>query len=165
MSIPKYSKLEIERRWLVPAEFGQTFKLEEAHTLIEDIYLECGRLRLRSMINSVKGEKEFKLCKKYGQTSEFSEPITNIYLSEEEFRALQVLKGNPITKKRYKKEFNGEQFSFDVFHGKLEGLVLCEIEGADIHTIQEIKPPAFVIKEVTGDLNFSGGELSKRIKN
>lgn len=165
MNIPKYSKLEIERRWLVPAEYGQTFKPEDPYKLIEDKYLECGRLRLRALTNSKTGEKEYKLCKKYGQTSPMQEPITNIYLSESEYRALAALPGNTLNKRRYKKEFDGNKFSFDVFEGPLKGLILCEIEGADIQQVQEIKLPSCVFKEVTEDRKYSGGELAKQIKN
>ena len=158
MSIPKYSKLEHERRWLVPSAYIESLK-DKPYIAIEDRYLDCGRLRLRSMTSSLNGEKVFKLCKKYGAISNCSEPITNIYLTENEFNAFLSIEGKPLFKKRFKQESGGYRFNFDVFAGNLNGLILCEIEAQDEDSLKSIQAPSCVISEVTDMHIFSGGSL------
>lgn len=49
--IPKYSKLENERRWLMPSSFYNSLR-QLPYKKIEDIYFSCGRLRLRAITDS-----------------------------------------------------------------------------------------------------------------
>ena len=80
MPIPNYSKLENERRWLIAESFASSLKVL-AYKKIDDVYLSCGRLRLRAITDSQSGDLQFKLCKKYGPISAMVEPIVNIYLT------------------------------------------------------------------------------------
>lgn len=127
--------------------------------------MDCGRLRLRSLTKSVDGSKEFKLCKKYGAVSNFSEPIVNIYLSEAEYQALSKMEGKKIKKRRFKQLSQNTNFTIDVFDEDLAGLVLCEIETKDESTLQRILPPDFAVKEVTENKSFSGGALCRMTKD
>jgi len=84
---PKYSEIEIERRWLVDLS---AVDLSSAPCReIEDLYIADSRLRLRRV--SGPGELTFKLGKKYGKRTSLSEPITNLYLTEPEYRRLSAL--------------------------------------------------------------------------
>lgn len=49
--IPKYSKLEIERRWLMPSSFVNSLR-QLPYQKNEDICFSCGRLRLRAITDS-----------------------------------------------------------------------------------------------------------------
>ncbi len=149
---PKYSRLEHERRWLI---LGDGPDLSQARgRLIEDLYLEGGRLRLRRAIFD-DGRTELKLCKKYGSDDPLSQPIVNIYLAEAEYRALRLLPGDPLIKRRY----SVPPFGVDVFEGALSGLRLCEAE-ADTHEgLASVPSPSWLGPEVTGDPRFSGGSL------
>lgn len=158
MNIPKYSKFEVERRWLVPPAYVELLK-NKTFVTIEDRYFKCGRLRLRTMVNTLTGEKIFKLCKKYGSITSLSEPITNIYLDENEFNALCTLPAFHVRKKRYKEILGGIHYNIDVFEDNLARLVLFEVEAEDEETIKNIATPTFAIKEVTDDIAFSGGKL------
>jgi len=159
MKIPKYSILENERRWIVETEFRKTLN-DKPFKLIQDRYFKEGRLRLRSITDSVTSAKEFKLCKKYGPSGN-SEPIVNIYLTQEEYLALSKIPANEITKKRFRVLENGSYFNVDVFEGNLEGLIICEIEAEDIIKLNFILEPSFVKAEVTTNPFFTGGALSK----
>ena len=160
MAIPKYSKLEFERKWLVPATYVELLE-GSPHFLIEDLYLSCGRLRLRSMTDSETGEKTFKLCKKYGAISKNSEPIVNIYLTEYEYCGLGKLAGAVIKKKGYKRLFEEQKFSMDAFQGALRGLILCEIEANSEVALMKIVKPPIAIVEVTERAEFNGGNLCR----
>ena len=160
MSIPKYSKIENERRWLFPLTFLS--KLDNlSYQKIEDLYLDCGRLRLRSLTHSQTGQRQFKLCKKYGPISNTAEPIVNIYLSFDEYTTLSILPGSKLIKSRYKLTIDRTQFNVDVFEGELSNLILCEIEAESEELLNAVMSPENAILEVTGNEIFSGGNLAK----
>jgi len=157
-AIPKYALLENERRFLVtapPALAGTRVRL------IEDIYLEAGRLRLRRITHFDGQLAEHKLCKKYGAVDAVSEPITNLYLSDEEHAALAALPGRALRKRRHTVMHQGKGFSVDVFEGPLAGLVTCETEAVTPEAIRALRFPPWVAREVTGDPFFSGDSLAR----
>lgn len=160
MSTPKYSIIERERRWLIPASFIQSLS-QMPYKKIDDLYLTCGRLRLRAISDSQTGEIKFKFCKKYGAISNVAEPIVNIYLTSDEYGALSTLPGHKLSKKRFKKFFEGIEYSFDVFDGDLAGLIICEIEADTESSLSYIPGPSIATREVTGDSAYSGGSLCR----
>jgi hypothetical protein len=155
VTLPRYSKLELERRWLVDA--GRLPALGERFRRIEDLYLDGGRLRLRAITHQPGGARELKLGKKYERTHPAGGPITTLYLSEGEYAAFAGLPGARLAKRRY--GLGG--FSIDVFEGELAGLVLAEIEADDAAALAAIRPPAWAVDEVTEDPFFTGGSLCR----
>lgn len=90
MQIPKYAKLEIERRFLVnPTQAPDLGDLPFRR--IEDRYLDGTRLRLRAMTDSVTGARELKFCKKYEGGEPLAGPIVNTYLAAAEYAALAAI--------------------------------------------------------------------------
>ncbi|MFC4763548.1 CYTH domain-containing protein [Dyella koreensis] len=156
MAHPKYSLAEIERRWLVSPGF--LTELENLpHWVVEDLYVEGTQLRLRKMSSS-RGEVIYKFCKKYGRVASLANPMTNIYLSEVEYRTLSVLKGKSISKHRY--AIAGG--SIDVYP-KLPGIAIFEIEFESEGEAAGYVPPDFVGDEVTDDARHSGQALALRV--
>jgi len=156
--IPKYARLENERRRLVvtpPDLTGLAFRL------VEDLYVEGTRLRLRAMTDSATGARELKLCKKYGGPDPVSAPIVNIYLTEAEHAALAALPGRPIRKRRYRAPHGDRTFGLDVFEGELQGLMLCEAEAESREAILAVVFPPWAGREVTEDPFFTGGILCR----
>ena len=87
--LPKYARLEIERRWLVDATaMGELANVP--YRLIEDLYVGESRLRLRK-ITDPSGNALFKFGKKYGKHSPLSEPITNALFDRGRVPAAGVL--------------------------------------------------------------------------
>lgn len=153
MELPKYARLENERRFLVreaPSLAGLGYRL------IEDLYLE-GRLRLRRITSSTTGALEHKLCKKYGGEDPVSAPVTNLYLSADEHAALASLPGRPLRKRR----FRIDDVSLDVFEGALAGLMICEAEDETREASLDRMFPSWADREVTGDPGFTGGALAR----
>jgi hypothetical protein len=155
--VPKYAILEHERRFLVLDPPDLT---DAPRRLIEDVYLDCGRLRLRRTTHFDGHPPEFKLCKKYGSDDPLSGPITNLYLTSEEHAALGVLPGRPLRKLRHRVSWNGESYGVDVFDGELRGLVLAEAERASVEAARAVPTPAWAAREVTADPFFAGGHLA-----
>jgi CYTH domain-containing protein len=157
---PKYTRWEHERKFLVPHGLPHPWA-HSAPWEITDRYFDVGRLRLRSVTDTTSGEKIFKLCKKFASDSPFSQPIVNIYLSQEEYESLRVLPAHELRKRRFHDEFEGRTFGIDVFEAELDGLILCEIEADSVGELMSIEFPAYARIEVTDDLFFTGGTLCR----
>ncbi|MGY5774940.1 hypothetical protein [Rhizobium sp. LEGMi135b] len=152
--IPKYARPEYERRFLlsdIPDLSGIAFRL------IDDLYLDGTRLRLRKIICE-DGNEQYKLCKKYPGPSADPLAIVNIYLTSQEYDLLSALSGKGIRKRRYNIALS--TLCLDVFEGQLDGLVLCEIEAESAAVLDEIMPPPWVGRDVSNDAFFAGGNLA-----
>jgi CYTH domain-containing protein len=153
---PKYSIPEIERRWLVDqAAVGELQDLP--FRLIEDLYLEGTRLRLRKITHQ-DGSVLFKLGKKYGKRTPLSEPITTLYLTAEEYAVFAGLPGLAVAKRRY--ALSGG--SLDFYQEPNSGLMLFELEFQDEDAARLYAPPDFVSREITNEPRFGGFALANR---
>jgi CYTH domain-containing protein len=158
MDLPKYAKLEIERRFLVnPARASDLTSL--AYRRIEDRYLDGTRLRLRAVTDSATGAREFKFCKKYEGGDPLAGPIVNTYLTEAEHAALAAIPAAVIVKRRYRVGLR--PFGLDVFEGQLDGLMLCEAEAPTRDEALALAFPDWTAREVTADPFFTGGALCR----
>lgn len=153
--LPKYAHWVAERRFLVDP--GAMPKLDEAGARrIEDLYIDGGRLRLRA-ITHASGEREFKLAKKYAPDNPLIGPMTNLYLSAQEYDVLSRLPGARISKRRHKVA----GFVVDVFEGPLQGLITAECEADNRMAAMAVEIPAWCVREVTTELAYTGGALAQ----
>jgi CYTH domain-containing protein len=151
----RYARPERERRFLVagaPEAVGPA-------RLIEDRYLRGTTLRLRRV--TVEEECIWKLTQKVraadGSPAEVA--ITNIYLSGDEYRLLQVVPADELTKVRRTCPWQDMVFVIDDFRGRLAGLRLAEVEvtAADA----PLALPPWLGREVTEDELYTGGRLAE----
>lgn len=155
-TLPKYARLEIERRWLVmPESIGSLDGV--AYTAIEDLYLPDTGLRLRAM-RVPSGATVFKLCKKYGKSSALSEAMTNLYLSEAEHALLRSsFTDVSVSKRRYAVDGG----AIDVYAGNDEWYVFEKEFDSEVEALDYV-PPRFATVEITGDPLYSGAALASR---
>jgi CYTH domain-containing protein len=154
-SVPKYSAIEIERRWLV--DLSVMGDLDDMpFRKIEDLYIEDSRLRLRK-VTECDGRCIFKFGKKYGKSSMSSEPVTNLYLTEAEHERLSRLPGAATLKRRYSVAGG----ALDVYERPRAGLAVFEIEFDDEESAETYRPPHFVTREITGESSFSGVSMAE----
>lgn len=157
MTLPKYAKYEIERRWLVEREAVEALELGPSRE-IEDVYLQGTGVRLRK-VSEAGALAVFKLCKKYGKSSELCEAVTNLYLSEAEYVLLRSrLGGQPVKKARY--AIAGG--SLDLYESN-PSLGVFEIEFDSEDEAATYTPPSFVGAEVTTDPSYSGAAFAERL--
>ena len=156
----KYARVERERRYLLQ-DLPEGLTRASPHVQITDNYLTGTRLRLRKVRNPQTNKWTVKLTQKFAPDSEdFSRTIiTNIYLNALETEMLAVSDANEIRKNRYAFEFEGRQFSVDMFLGDLFGLVLAEVSFATDEELDNYPRPPFAIAEVTNHELFTGGKL------
>jgi len=150
----RYARSELERRFLVdrPSPPGCDLRA------IEDRYLQDTRLRLRTV--RAGAEVVHKLTQKVRARPDDPSAValTNTYLSAEEHAVLAVLPGDDLVKTRRVVPFEGLSWVVDVFGGRLSGLVLAEVEVADLHATLSL--PRWVGREVSSEDAFSGGALA-----
>jgi CYTH domain-containing protein len=149
----KYAKVEWERRFLLGRFPEDACVTRVRH--IADRYLDGTNLRLRRQSN---GEAiEYKLTQKLRAAGNGARQglITTIYLTESEFRVLQNLPAKVLNKTRY----SVPPFGIDVFADELRGLVLAEAEFYSEEEACSLTLPSYIVREVTDDLRFTGGEL------
>jgi CYTH domain-containing protein len=158
--IGKYACLEVERRyWLNKIPDGLLGDLNG--WLITDRYFPYTRLRLRHLKSVSGNENIYKLTQKYRSETQnaYETTITNIYLSQAEYDHLEALEAMTLKKKRYLYSVQNYSFSIDVFEGRHQGLILAEMELEKKAEADEFVLPSFVLKDVTEDPFFTGGNL------
>lgn len=159
MSQPKYSQQEIERRWLAEERMLPDLASLPVR-IITDKYLDSGRLRLRKIEGA--DAVQFKLCKKYGKCSEFSEPITNLYLTAEEYELLSVLPGRTLVRQRFTYLFQGASFSINVIVGKTAP-VIVEAEFVSETEAEDSEPPPFCTEDVSARIEYEAVMLAENV--
>jgi CYTH domain-containing protein len=156
----KYARIERERRYLLQ-DLPEGLSRADPHLQITDNYITGTRLRIRK----VRDPKTNKWIAKFTQKSapnpaDFSHTIiTNIYLNALEAETLSVFEANEIRKNRYRFEFEGRQFSIDMFLGDLFGLVLAEVSFETDEELENFPKPPWALAEVTNVELFTGGRL------
>jgi CYTH domain-containing protein len=150
----RYAHVEREQRWLLK-RLPPGLTDERA---IVDHYWNGTTLRLR--IIQDRDVVVYKLCQKVrlDEKSPALVKITNIYLSEGEFRALSVTPAATISKSRWSATSNGARYAVDEFKGRHQGLVLAEIELGEHDP--RASDPEFAVADVTDDNEYSGGWLA-----
>jgi CYTH domain-containing protein len=158
--IRKYACLEVECRYLlnkVPEDLLDNPK----GWLITDRYLPNTRLRLRQM-QSLSGDEDiYKLTQKYRSEAQsaYETTITNVYLTEAEYNHFEALEAKILKKRRYPYRMQNHSLSIDVLEGRHQGLILAEMELENKAEVSEFVLPSFVLKDVTDDPFFTGGNL------
>ena len=150
----KYARIERERRFLLD-QFPSTAHVERTRR-IADRYIDGTTLRLREQSDD-SGPTVFKLTQKIPVPAGGAEQglITTMYLTKEEFGVLAHLSAHCLNKTRY----SVPPFGIDVFEGTLEGLLLAEAEFDSSTAVAALTLPSFILREVTEDERFTGGQL------
>ena len=86
---PPYTKPEVERRWLVPADVAFE-SMAERERRIEDRYIDGTRLRLCKVVEAGR-TTVYKLGKKYESDTLGRHHVVTTYLSELEFEVFAAL--------------------------------------------------------------------------
>lgn len=158
----KYARVERERRYLLQ-DLPAGLTRPDPHVQITDNYITGTRIRLRKIREPRTNKWTVKLTQKFApDPNDFSRTmITNIYLNALETEALGISDANEIRKNRYHFEFEGRQWSVDMFLGGLFGLVLAEVSFETDEELDSFPVPPFALADVTNIELFTGGRLSE----
>jgi CYTH domain-containing protein len=158
--IGKYACLEVECRYLL-SKIPDDLLDRPKGWLITDRYFPDTRLRLRHMQSLSGDEHIYKLTQKYRSETQnaYETTITNMYLTEAEYNHFETLEAKILKKKRYPYALPNVSLSIDVFEGRHQGLILAEMELEKKAGVNELALPSFILKDVTEDPFFTGGNL------
>lgn len=163
-SVPesKYARVERERRYLLD-DLPEGLSRADHHLQITDNYITGTRLRLRKVRDPQTNKWVVKFTQKFAPNSNdlSRTAITNTYLNATEAETLAIFEANEIRKNRYYFEFEGRQFSVDMFLGDLFGLVLAEESFDNDDKLENSSLPPFAVADVTNHELFTGGRLSQ----
>lgn len=151
----KYAAMERERRWLCAGLPDLPVLRAE---VIEDLYVDNSRLRLRRATPVGGGEPVLRLSKKADLAPD-RRLITTLYLTEAEYGLFTGLQGRRLGKTRHYYAAEGATLSVDRFEGPLAGLFLAEAEFDDDAAMAAFPDPDFALREVTADDRYTGGRL------
>ena len=160
--------VEIERKFLLaPVNIESLLKresLEFKKILIEQFYIKASKDDTRRYRRV---ENKFIYTQKSGFgliREEFEKEVSK----DEYLKAKESFKDKIISKFRYFVKLDGVTLEIDEFMGPLSGLTILEVEfrtkaSSDEFTFPEIFKP-YLITEVTADIKFTNGYLSKTLK-
>lgn len=147
--------MEIERKFLV-SELPELAGTEPE--AIEQGYLACdedGEVRLRR-----KGETRLLAAKR---GSGLARGEAEVELTPEQFDALWPLsEGRRLSKRRYTLPHDGLDIELDVYEGRLEGLLVAEVEFGSEQQARWFDPPGWLLEDVTGDDAYMNRTLALR---
>lgn len=145
---------EVERKFLVRSEAWRR-SVERAISIRQFYLAVAGDRSIRIRISD---GTSARLTLKFGShlpsREEFEYPIP---LAEAEEMLCQAV-GSVIAKTRHHVRHAGYLYEVDVFDGPLAGLVVAELETADL--VPTAMLPAWVSREVTGDMRYSNAMLA-----
>lgn len=157
----KYARVERERRYLL-RDLPEGMTRADPHLQITDNYMTGSSLRLRKVREPRTNKWTVKFTQKFAPNpDDLSRTIiTNTYLNALEAEVLSsIFNSNEIRKNRYPFEFDGREFSIDMFLGDLFGLVLAETSFETDEELDNFPIPPFALVDVTNEPMFSGGRL------
>jgi CYTH domain-containing protein len=156
----KYARIERERRYLLQ-DLPEGLTRARPHLQITDNYITGTRLRIRKVRDPQTNKWTVKFTQKFAPNEQdYSRTIiTNTYLNALEAETLGMFDQNEIRKNRYPFEFEGRNFSVDMFLGDLFGLVLAEVSFGTDEELENYPKPPFAIADVTNNELFTGGKL------
>ncbi len=157
----RYTRPEYERRFLVEPDGRWRDLVEPFSKRFDDLYIRHSHLRLRTLTDSATGREFIKLTKKLVTGSPYEQLVGSIPLSPMEYEFIAALPGDRLRKVRHYHFHEGNVFSIDVFEGELAGLVLCEVETADLDALMRIDLPDYCVRDVSEETLFTGGQLSR----
>ncbi|HNV81833.1 MAG TPA: CYTH domain-containing protein [Tenuifilaceae bacterium] len=147
---------EIERKYLVKGDFKS---LATKSTRITQGYLSS--IPERTVRVRVKGDKGFITIKGIGSQSGASRYEWEKEIPVEEVHELlKICEPGVIDKTRYLVPVGKHTFEVDEFYGENEGLTLAEVELSSEG--ESIEIPAWIGKEVTGDVRYYNSMLMKK---
>lgn len=156
---PKYSSLEIERKWTVSKELlPDISKLNRIR--VTDKYYPGTRTRLRKIEYTQNDEVKYKLTKKYGKITPQAEPLTTLYLSKFEYDLFNKNEGYLLIKDLHQYPYCGNNFLIEFFIKPKVDFILLEVEAATEMIINELKVPEFAIRDVTNEKNYEGYSIA-----
>ena len=163
MKMDKTNRTHLQRLFLFE-NLPEPLTPASSHLQIFDNYIRDTRMRLRSIRVPETKEWTWILQQRFPEQESdlMCWKTADIFLNESEYHIFERFKGREIRKNRYFHEYDGRQFSFDIFLGPLWGLNLVSAEFETIEEMRNFEPPPFAVIEVSNFPIFLGKNLVEK---
>jgi CYTH domain-containing protein len=151
----KIAQTERFRLYLVEA-LPQPLTPMSQHLQIFDAYIDQTRLRIRRIRDPHTKDWSRSLQQRFRTGSDIAK-MAEIHLNDAEYALFERLQGPEIRKNRYFHEFDNRIFAFDIYLGKLSGLITAKVELAADEDC--FLAPHFAALDLSGDDQFDGERL------
>ena len=148
--------MEIERKFLLHRQLWDAVIKPNPKKIVQAYLVNTAEKTIRIRIKGDKGFITIKGPTKGISRSEFEYEIP---LADAEALILQFAE-KVIDKDRYEITFEGKLWEVDVFHGKLEGLILAEIELEREDEVFSV--PEWIAQEVSHDVEYFNARLVEK---
>jgi CYTH domain-containing protein len=148
--------MEIERKFLLHQELWDALIKPSPKKIVQAYLVNTAEKTIRVRIKGDRGFITIKGPTKGISRSEFEYEIP---LTDAEVLISQFAE-KVIDKDRYEINFEGKLWEVDVFHGKLEGIILAEIELE--HEEEDFSIPEWIAKEVSHDVEYYNARLVEK---
>ena len=152
--------VEIEKKWLINKE-QIPYNLSNSEVIkIEQTYI-CFSPEIR--VRKINDGEEYTFAVKTNMTSDgmIRDEMENSITQEEYNNLIKKQEGNTIYKTRYQFLDGDYLLAVDIFSGELDGLAYLEIEFENQEEANNFQTPNWVLKDVTGDINYKNGHLAR----
>ena len=148
--------MEIERKYLV--EPVPDWLSEHPSERIEQGYVTAGEDSVQVRIRRKNGEAILGVKRGTGERRE----ETEVELDEEQARELWRLTGDRrVRKTRHRVDHDGMTIEVDVYAGRLDGLVVAEVEFSSEAAGERFRPPEWLGRELTGERAYDNEILAE----
>ena len=145
--------MEIERKFTIDIEKWNLVNKPKPHKIIQSYLSQNPDCTVRIRIKNDKGFLTIKGKTTGISRSEFEYEIP---LSEAN-QMIETLSEKTLSKDRYNIPFGNHLWEVDVFHGKLEGLIIAEIElSSEDETFEK---PEWILEDVSDNIEFYNSRL------
>lgn len=148
--------MEIERKFLLHHQLWDAVIKPNPKKIVQAYLVNTAEKTIRVRIKGDKGFITIKGPTKGISRSEFDYEIP---LTDAEAMIAQFAE-KVIDKDRYEIMFDGKLWEVDIFHGKLEGLILAEIELESEDEVFSL--PEWIAEEVSHDVEYFNARLVKK---
>ncbi len=148
--------MEIERKFLIHRKLWDAVVKPSPKKIVQAYLVNTTEKTIRVRIKGDQGFITIKGPTKGISRSEFEYEIPLIDAEA----LIQQFAEKVINKDRYEIHFDGKLWEIDVFHGKLEGLILAEIE---LESEEEtFSTPEWIAEEVSHDVEYFNARLVEK---
>jgi CYTH domain-containing protein len=148
--------MEIERKFLVDHSLWEQIEKPKPKRIVQAYLVNTPEKTVRVRIKGVKGFLTIKGATKGITRSEFEYEIP-LHDAQD---LIDQFAEKVIEKERFEIPMGKHLWEVDVFHGKLEGLILAEIELQSED--EEFEIPVWVLEEVSHDPEYFNSKLIER---
>lgn len=160
MNVENTYKIKWQRMFLVKG-LPEPLKPADSHLQIFDNYIENTRIRLRKIRQPETKEwtRVLEQIVPFNDNGFAKIKMSQILLSETEYRTFEIFKGREIRKNRYFYDLAGREFEIDIFLGALWGLNIAKLHFETEDKLKNFELPEFSVLEITNDRFFMGESL------